>query len=71
MSSDIVSHNVKGILLTLCDSNCEKIVSRDEYPYCYKVLIYTTLNVAQIVERLVLNAKLMNSNVIVIASAIQ
>ena len=36
MSSDIVSHNVSGILLTLWLTlweDCEKIVSGDEYPY--------------------------------------
>ena len=32
MSSDIESHNMSGILLTLWE-DCEKIVSGDEYPY--------------------------------------
>ena len=37
MSSDIVSHNVSRICLTLgltLREDCEEIVSGDEYPYC-------------------------------------
>ena len=45
MSSDIVSHNVSGILLTLWLTlweDCEKFVSGDEYPY-YQLLSDTEL----------------------------
>ena len=43
MSSDIVSHNVSGILLTLWLTlwkDCEEIVSGDEYPNCQKYTFF-------------------------------
>ena len=53
MSSDIVSHNVSGILLTLWLTlweDCEEIVSGDEYPYCLSYPEAVGKNVRRVTE---------------------
>ena len=62
MSSDIVSHNVSGILLTLWE-DCEEIVSGDEYPSLVSTCLMNTTKAHQMNDPICVSRSFMSEKV--------